>query len=516
VLEPLDPLNPSTVRALETHRFPSLSQIYWRSPALDFSSADALLASLRVRPPHAGLRLATLADDERALLHLQSQPEAAPLLEGRDRLMLAWEVCQIPDFRQLALDDHVQLQTAIFQQLVARGSLAEDWLHQRIEPLDQVAGDVETLLARLAFIRTWTYVAHRPSWIPHAATWQARACAIEEKLSDALHAELVRRFVDSVGRRGRHRKAVREADTMRTPAAGSLAAQLVAALGPALKASRAGGLPGAGEMLSARAPEETLPVAEVEAIIAAPHDAFSLGDDGCIRFRGGRPLAKLVRGPDLRRPEVSLSLGEGQVGAGARLRLTRRLFAFARDIAPHLLASLAELPTSASPLVRGLVYQLEQGLGTLVVADAWAQLRELTADDQATLAALGVVRGRLSLYVPALLRGDSLRLRAVLCRAHFGPAERPCLPRSDELFLAVNPAVPRKAYISLGFPVVDGFAIRADVLEGLVRKARAGMPPRELARRIGCAPADGAALRAALQAALGAATDAEEGLREGA
>ncbi|HEY8924339.1 MAG TPA: helicase-related protein, partial [Polyangia bacterium] len=205
VLEPLGPLPAPTVRALETHRFPALEQLYWRSGALDFSSPDALLASLRVRSPHPALRLAALADDERAFLNLQAQAETAPLLDGSagsDRLRMAWEVCQIPDFRQLAFDDHARLQSDIFLQLARAGQLGEDWLNERITLLDQSRGDVETLIARLASVRTWTYVAHHPGWVARAAEWQEAARAIEDRLSDALHAELVRRFVDSAGRKG--------------------------------------------------------------------------------------------------------------------------------------------------------------------------------------------------------------------------------------------------------------------------------------------------------------------------
>ena len=218
VLEPLAPLAPPVVRALESHRFPALSQLFWRNGTLDFSSAGALLASLRARSPHPALRLAPMDEDERAFLYLTEQPQTASLLEGATsaRLQLAWDVCQIPDFRQLAFDDHLRLQSAIFTQLARAGRLDEPWVRERVESLDHGAGDVETLTARLAYIRTWTYVAHRPGWIADAAGWQERARAIEDRLSDALHAELVRRFVDSAGRKGR-RRAARAAETRHRP-----------------------------------------------------------------------------------------------------------------------------------------------------------------------------------------------------------------------------------------------------------------------------------------------------------
>jgi ATP-dependent RNA helicase SUPV3L1/SUV3 len=504
VLEPLEPLAPSVVRALESHRFPALTQLYWRNGALDFSSAEALLTSLHARSPHPALRIAPLDDDERAFLYLKDQPETEPLLNGAggDRLRLAWEVCQIPDFRQLAFDDHLRFQAAIFTQLTRAGRLDETWLRERIAPLDHGGGDVETLTARLAFIRTWNYVAHRPGWVDDATAWQELARAIEDRLSDALHAELVRRFVDSVGRKGRRRAARAAAG----PGEGARADREGAGPGSGVLAERLRAALGAGVVDAARplavGASERLPDAYVESIVDAPHEAFALEDDGRIRFRDGAVLARLARGPDLLRPEVSLLMGEPQVGAGARLRLMRRLLAFARDVAAHLLAAIGELPPSASPRVRGIVYQVEQGLGTLVTEEARAQLRDFEPEDSEVLSRLGLVRGMLTIHVPALLRDEPLRARAILTRAHFGTDHGPRVPRPGELLSIAKPDVPTRAHVAAGFPVVGDFAVRADVLEGLARRLQGGASPRELARRVRCPPEQGLALSQAIRAAM--------------
>ena len=190
------------------------------------------------------------------------------------------------------------------------------------------------------------------------------------------------------------------------------------------------------------------------------------------------------------------------MGAGARMRLLRRLLAFARDVAAHLLAPLGELPASASPRVRGLAYQLEQGLGTLVADDARAQLAELDAEESDLLGRLGVVRGALTVYVPALMADEALCRRALLARAAFGPAHSAPVPRRGEVFRVARPEVPSRAYVAAGFPVIGEFAVRADVLERLARRIRAGAPPRELARHVRCPAADAPVLYGAIEAAL--------------
>src|SRR5207302_1605654 len=58
---------------------------------------------------------------------------------------------------------------------------------------------IDTLMARIAHVRTWTYIAHRGDWLADAAAWQERARAIEDRLSDALHDRLTQRFVDRRG-----------------------------------------------------------------------------------------------------------------------------------------------------------------------------------------------------------------------------------------------------------------------------------------------------------------------------
>jgi ATP-dependent RNA helicase SUPV3L1/SUV3 len=290
-----------------------------------------------------------------------------------------------------------------------------------------------------------------------------------------------------------------------------LADQLRALVGPAW--ARPGTASAAEAAAGCGTGSASLPSQELEAIIAASHTAFQVDDDGRLRFRGGRPLARLVRGPDLARPDVALLVAD-EVGAGARLRLSRRLLACARDLAPSLLGAMGELPRDANPVVRGLVYQIEQGLGTLSLEDAAAQLRDLSADDEGVLRRLGVERGRFCLYVPRLFAAEPLRLRAVLCRTFLAPGPRPPLPRPDELVLSVASDVPRRAYQALGFVVLDRLAVRADALEAVARRARSGWPPRELIRRLKCLPAQATALRSAL---LGAATRAaDERTAEGA
>ena len=112
-------------------------------------------------------------------------------------MRLLWEVCQIPDFRKVMSDSHARFLAHCFVHLAGPGErLPGAWVGQQMAQLDRLDGDIDTLMARIAHIRTWTYITHRGDWIEGAADWQERARGIEDRLSDALHDSITQRFVD--------------------------------------------------------------------------------------------------------------------------------------------------------------------------------------------------------------------------------------------------------------------------------------------------------------------------------
>src|SRR5690606_39747486 len=76
------------------------------------------------------------------------------------------------------------------------GHVPDDWLSAQIRRIDKAQGDIDTLSKRLAYIRTWTYVAQRTGWVQDESHWRAETRGVEDRLSDALHAALTQRFVD--------------------------------------------------------------------------------------------------------------------------------------------------------------------------------------------------------------------------------------------------------------------------------------------------------------------------------
>ena len=108
-----------------------------------------------------------------------------------------WDVCQIPDYRNISAAEHAALVGRIFRFLqTGRGHIEEDWFARMLAHCDRVEGDLDTLSNRISHIRTWTFITHRANWLEAPLYWQARAREIEDRLSDVLHQRLTQRFVD--------------------------------------------------------------------------------------------------------------------------------------------------------------------------------------------------------------------------------------------------------------------------------------------------------------------------------
>ena len=174
---------------------------------------------------------------------------------------------------------------------------------------------------------------------------------------------------------------------------------------------------------------------EAARIIEAPHEAFELDARGQIRL-GDMAVATMTRGADLLRPEVQVTIDE-QFGAGAVAQVRRRMLAWTRDLVAELLAPLrAEAAGRMSPAGKGLVYQLEHGLGSCLRVRAEMQVRSLSADDRKICGQLGISLGALVVFVPALLEAGAVLRRAALWSAAYG--RPPALPPAGKVSVAIE------------------------------------------------------------------------------
>jgi len=188
---------PEEVLAIENHNFPNLDWLYWRAaePALD--SVASLIAGLETKPHRPGLLPAPKAIDLAVLKRLAEMREVVALVRHPVDVARLWEVASLPDFRQMGEEHHSRFVASLWQHL-GQGErvLPQSLYMNELARLESIQGDVDTLSARIAGVRTWTYIAHRADWLANPTAMADRARGLEEKLSDALHDALRQRFVD--------------------------------------------------------------------------------------------------------------------------------------------------------------------------------------------------------------------------------------------------------------------------------------------------------------------------------
>src|SRR4029079_12446383 len=157
-----------------------LSSLSWRNADLDFTSVQRLIASLEAAPPAPELFRAREADDHLALLALSRDTQIIDMTRAPAAVRTLWDVCQIPDFRKTMAEAHTRLLARIFRFLMIDGRIPGPWVADQLARLDRADGDIDTLMARIAHVRTWTFVSHRVDWLDDAGHWQERARGIED------------------------------------------------------------------------------------------------------------------------------------------------------------------------------------------------------------------------------------------------------------------------------------------------------------------------------------------------
>jgi ATP-dependent RNA helicase SUPV3L1/SUV3 len=487
-------LDPALVEQIENHRFDPVRVAQWRNPALDFASLDRLLTTLDALPTVKGLQRTRPSTDLVALRILKETPEVASLATTREAVSKVWEVCQIPDFRKITIDEHARLAARIFGHLMSdAGVIAEDWLRPQVEGLDNAEGEIDAIQARLAHIRTWAYVANRPGWLADGAAWQARAREIEDRLSDALHEKLTERFIDR--RTSVLMKKLREdedfAATVGEDGEVLVDGEYVGRLEGLRFAAdpRAAGLHGRALTAAAfRGLQGELAHRAFE-IANADDKAFSLTEHGRVWWNGA-VVAHLEAGHSALKPRIALQADE-QITPTAWVRAESRVREWAESRIAHVLKPLFELQAAVEATgeaalpaaARGFAFRLSETMGALDRETVRAEVERLPPADRAALRKLGVKFARFSVFTPALIKPEAARLMGLLTAVKAGAQPLPRLPNAGLTSVPTDPAVPVPVYGAAGYRVLGPRAVRLDMLERLgeaieaKRDAEKRLPP---------------------------------------
>jgi len=470
------PLDPEEVAAIEESRFAPLRRLQWRNDRLEFASPDALIASLETGPRHPELTKAREADDLATLRVLAATPEVGRRTLGPADVRLLWDVCQIPDFRKVSAATHATLCTRLYDFLHDGGTVPSDWLQRQVARIDRTDADIDTLSTRLAHIRTWTYVAQRKGWVADADHWREATRAVEDRLSDALHARLTQRFVDRRTSVLMRRLKQREGLVASVTESGEVSIDGHAVgrlegfrfrLDPSADADQARTLRPAA--IAALAPVLSL---RVDKVYNAADTEFDITEQGGLMW-GEHAVGKLVPGADALAPQVEPFVDEDaapEVGEKLRRRLghfvDRRIAALFEP-----LIGLRDDP-ALTGMARGIAFRLVETLGVLPRAEVAGEVRGLDQESRASLRKHGVRFGQYTIFLPLLLKPAPTRLRLVLWSLVEGLAEFPEAPPPGLVTVPAVPGAPKGYHARAGYRQAGDRAIRIDMLERLADMIR--------------------------------------------
>ncbi|MGH1576320.1 helicase-related protein [Planktotalea sp.] len=470
------PLHDDLARAITEHRFQPVGKLQWRNPKLQMARLDALIASLE-QPSHDDrLVKSREADDLRVLKTLAAEAEVAARASDAASVQLLWDVCCIPDFRGISHSEHANLLEVIFNFLHQSGRIPDDWLARQIKRIDRTDGDIDTLSKRLAFIRTWTYVAQRSGWTNDENDWRSQTRAVEDRLSDALHERLTQRFVDRRTSVLLRRLKQKEALLAEVNDKGEVTVE-------GEFVGRLEGFRFSQDKSASGNEEKTLRAASVAALTPHFHlraDRFYNAPDTEIDFTeqgglmwGEYAVGKLIAGADALKPQVQAFVDE-EAGTDVIEKVTRRLQHFIdRKVALHMEPLLnLQKDETLTGMARGFGFRLIEGLGLIARSDVAEDVKALDQDARGALRKHGIRFGQFTIFMPLLLKPAPTRLRLVLWSLAADHQEFPEAPPPGLVTVPSVEHAPNGYHLMSGYRAAGSRAIRIDMLERLADMLR--------------------------------------------
>jgi len=486
-----------TIEQVESHSFFPLKNLWWRNTDLNFSSVNKLVKSLDKAPPFNFMRKKVGALDAICLTHLSQIDTIKAKIENEENLSLLWNICQIPDFSNTLSGMHFNLLEKTFELLLSKGKLDNEWIKSQITRLDRYDGEIDTLLNRIANVRTWTFITNRSNWLDETEYWQDQAKTIEDKLSDELHERLTQRFVDK--KIVVLNKTLKEFNNLEA---------IVRIDGKVfVEGEEVGTLKGfdfiptlsdgenAAPILSAA--RKTLPKEisrRVKELLMSDNAAFKFDNDGNILWQSNI-VASLVNGENIYSPKININsselLSDEQIKQ-IQLRIIEAVEGNIKSILSEAInlkdpafqniekkhfnnnqneeksAEEEKLPIiNLSGKALGIAYEVYEGLGSAKTSSLSMSINTLSDDEKTQLAKLGLRLGIETIYLPNLLKPSAIKLRALLWSVFYQNFPDHGTPPDGRVSVVMQPEANHDFLRAIGFVPLGDLALRVDIAERL-------------------------------------------------
>ena len=465
-------LTDEQIDKVENHRFDNVLNIFWRNSNLDFTSSQNLIQSLSVRPPQNDLQRNKDLIDETTFRFLVSEKSNLNFNNHQHFVKLLWECCQIPDFTKSSYNEHTDIIYKVFSFLSSdKGKITNDWMKQQLSNLNNYEGNIDSLANRISYIRTWSYVSNKSNWVENADYWIAKTKEIEDRLSEKLHEELSKSFVDkriSVLSRGLKQDIELNTKIIDTNKIyinehyigkiNGLKIELDYSstnLDTDIKSLKKAARSGAQQELKNR----------IEKIINH-QELLELKEDLKIYWQDSK-IAEIKPGKNYLNPVIKLFIDDTlEDNDFSNLKLTIENW-IEKEKQKHLSDLISIEKTSLkNSLARGLAYQLFENNGVLNRETASNMIKNLNKEERYELRKKGIKIGKYHIYQPRMIRPNAIKFKTILWKC-FNSTKEMSYPNFGINFLK-NFKNKNKNFLRIcGFETFGNFIIRVDILERL-------------------------------------------------
>ena len=465
-------INPDEIEFLEKHNFPEIQNIFWRNSNLNFNSKISLINSLDEKPKKDWLKRIAECEDEKVFKFLLKDENNIKIEDNSEILKTLWECCQIPDFVKKTYGNHIEVVRGVFNFLTNNlKKIPNQYMKDQLSLLDKLDGNVDSLSNRIANVRTWAYVSNKANWVENQDYWIERTKNLEDKLSDRLHDELTKTFIDR--RASVLAKGLKQDILLSTEITNDekvlINQQYIGNL-KGLKLDldfKVDALDTDIRSLKKAARQNVGPeiIKRINQIIET--GLIDLKDDFKIYWKNN-PIAKLVKGSDYLNPQIQLIIDE-MIENDEKLRLITFIQKWVNSKIENELRSLIDLKKikESNPELRALAYQLYENNGVVKRENIKSYINKLDQDERKKLRRIGVKFGRYHIFLFNLFKPSSVKLRIILWK-NFHEKNLDFLPPTFGLnFLEKREKSQKDFMLLCGFENFQNFFVRIDILERL-------------------------------------------------
>ncbi len=467
-------INPEELKIIETHKFDEISNIFWRNSDLNFRSFNSLIRSLDIRPKKDWLRRSFECEDEKVLKYFLKEEKKLNIDENENELRLLWECCQIPDFVKKTYGHHIKVVSKVFEFLKSKnGKITNLYMKEQLSYLNKMEGNVDSISNRIANVRTWSYVANKVNWVENQDYWIERTKLIEDKLSDRLHEELTKTFIDkraSILARGLKQDII--FNTKITDNNIEIDDQFIGKLkGLKLELDlKLGALDNDKKSLKKAARQTIGPELNKRINQIISEEAVEIKDDFKIYWESF-PIAQLVPGKDYLEPNFRLIIDdiiENKEIEKLKIFLKEWIYKKIKNT----LGSLINLRGSSNQRasIRALAYQLYENNGVVKRDKLLPYLKNIDQTERKILRDMGVKFGRYHIFLYKLFKPDAVSLRIILWKNFHQKYFELNPPTFGLNFKVYENSTNQHFMLLCGFEKFDNIYVRIDILERLFVK----------------------------------------------